>query len=115
VRVVSGSADAYWRAVAPATGYLTLLVQSDNEGPVNVEIGTGDGGRGIRVAVDSARGGAAVLRIVDGVLDDFLVTGANAFLGSSVTPSVGVDGGEVRGSLGQDLARIGGETRTLLP
>ncbi len=115
VRVVSGSADAYWRAVAPATGYLTLLVQSDNEGPVNVEIGAGDGGRGIRVAVDSARGGAAVLRIVDGVLDDFLVTGANAFLGSSVTPSVGVDGGEVRGSLGQDLARIGGETRTLLP
>jgi len=115
VRVLRGSADAYWRTLGPRTGYLTVLLQSDNEGPVAVEIATGAGSRGIEVGIESARGGAAVLRIVDGVLDDFLLTGGNSFLGSSVTPSVSVDGGEVRGTHGQDLARIGGEQRTLVP
>ena len=113
--VRSGSADAYWRALAPRTGYLTVLVQSDNDGPVEVAIGAGPDSRGIQVVIDSARGGAAVLRIVDGVLDDFLLTGGNSFLGSSVTPSVSVDGGAVSGTHGQDLARIGGELRTLVP
>jgi len=116
VRVHRGSADAYWRTTAasggPVTGYLTLLVQSDNEGTVEVAIGDGPG---VRVTVDSARGGAAVLRLVDGVLDDFLLTGANTFLGSSVTPSVTVGGVTVHGEPGLDLARIGGELRTLAP
>ncbi|QMU77536.1 hypothetical protein GXW83_19395 [Streptacidiphilus sp. PB12-B1b] len=114
VRVVGGSADAYWRAAPSGTGYLTVLVQSDHDGPVRVEI-AGAGafdGRGLAVTVDSARGGAAVLRLVDGALDDFLVTGANAFLGSAVTPAVTVGGVRVQGEYGRDLARIGGELRT---
>jgi beta-galactosidase len=114
VRVTSGRADAYWRTADSGAGYLTVLVQSDNEGPVAVEI-AGAGDAGLSVAVESARGGAAVLRIVDGGLDDFLLTGGNAYLGSAVVPSVTVAGATVRGGHGQDLARIRGELRLLTP
>ena len=115
VRVTNGSADAYWRTAYPGTGYLTVLVQSDNDGPVDIEIDTAGRSGVVRVAVDCARGGAAVLRIADGGLDDFLLTGANEFLGSAVTPSVSVDGASVRGAHGLDLARLRGELRSVAP
>ncbi|MBC3839878.1 hypothetical protein GXW82_05630 [Streptacidiphilus sp. 4-A2] len=114
VRALSGSADAYWRGPAPGSGYLTLLVQSDNQGPVRLELAGADG-RSIPVTVESARGGAAVLRFADGRLDDFLLTGANSFLGSAVTPALRVGDDQVRGAHGLDLARIRGELRTPAP
>lgn len=107
VRVRSGSADAYWRATADGrTGYLTVLVQSDNEGPVTVTLELPEGTR--TAEVHAARGGAALLRISAGALDDFLVTGVNTFLDSAVTPVVTVDGRGHRGTAPADLARIGG-------
>jgi beta-galactosidase len=115
-QVVTGSADAYWRTVAGAadSGYLTVLIQSDNEGPVTVHLPLG-GGRSAEVTVQGAKGGAAVLRIVSGELGDFLLTGLNAFLSSAVTPSVAVDGRAVHGEGPCDLARIGGVRRVLTP
>ncbi|MEZ0088865.1 beta-galactosidase [Streptacidiphilus sp. EB129] len=134
VRVTAGSADAYWRSAGPDSGYLTVLVQSDNEGPVAVELDLGS--RSARVTLTVAAGGAALLRILAGTLDDFLLTGLNAYLASAVTPSVGfalttdtdtaVDAADtaavadvaartVRAEGPADLARIGGILRTLTP
>ncbi|MEY9842643.1 beta-galactosidase [Streptacidiphilus sp. EB103A] len=113
-QVVTGSADAYWRTVAGAadTGYLTVLIQSDNEGPVTVSLPLG-GGRTAEVTVEGAKGGAAVLRIVAGGLGDFLLTGLNSFLSSAVVPMVAVDGEKVVGQVPADLARVGGSLRVL--
>jgi beta-galactosidase len=111
-RVTTGQADAYWRTVGPDTGHLTVLVQSDNEGPVAVELPLG-AGRTATVRVDAAKGGAAVIRIAAGELDDFLVTGLNSFLSSAVVPSVSLDGVTVGADTASDFARVNGETRTL--
>ncbi|MEY9968220.1 beta-galactosidase [Streptacidiphilus sp. MAP12-16] len=117
VRVLTGHADAYWRTVGPGpdstsdSGYLTVLVQSDNEGPVTIALSLGE--RAATVTVESAQGGAAVLRIADGELDDFLVTGLNAYLASAVTPAVTLDGHAVRADVPSDLARVRGVLRTL--
>ncbi|MFC1434475.1 beta-galactosidase [Streptacidiphilus sp. N1-3] len=110
--VVSGHADAYWRSVSPDTGYLTVLVQSDNEGPVTVSVPLG-GEQVATVTVVSAKGGAALVRIVGGELDDFLVTGLNSYLDSAVTPVVGLGEESVRADGASDLARVKGELRTL--
>ena len=116
--VTSGHADAYWRTVGPAdsdSGYLTVLIQSDNEGPVAVSLplGAGTASEATEVTIVGAKGGAALLRIVDGALDDFLLTGLNAFLSSAVTPAVAVGDGSARADGPCDLARVGGELRSL--
>ena len=113
-QVVTGSADAYWRTVAGAadTGYLTVLIQSDNEGPVTVHLPLG-GGRSAEVTVQGAKGGAAVLRIASGRLGDFLLTGLNPFLSSAVVPMVALDGEKVVGQVPADLARVRGGLRVL--
>ncbi|MCZ4098716.1 hypothetical protein C8250_034330 [Streptomyces sp. So13.3] len=110
--ISTGSADAYWRTVSPDTGHLTVLVQSDNEGPVTVDLPLG-AGRTATVRIDAARGGAAVIRIAAGELDDFLVIGLNPFLDSAVAPSVSLDGITVDAAGACDFARVNGETRTL--
>jgi beta-galactosidase len=112
--VLSGHADAYWRSVAPDTGYLTVLVQSDSEGPVTVSVPLG-GDRVATVTVESAQGGAALIRVVAGRLDDFLLTGLNSFLSSAVTPSVTLGDETVRAEGPSDLARVKGALRTLRP
>jgi beta-galactosidase len=113
-QVVTGNADAYWRTVAGSedTGYLTVLIQSDNEGPVTVHLPLG-AGRSAEVTVQGAKGGAGILRIVSGELGDFLLTGLNSFLGSAVVPMVAVDGEKVLGQVPADLARVGGSLRVL--
>ncbi|MFC1419500.1 beta-galactosidase [Streptacidiphilus cavernicola] len=112
--VLSGHADAYWRTVGPDTGYLTVLVQSDSEGPVTVALPLG-GDRVGTVTLEGAKGGAALLRVVAGELDDFLLTGLNSYLASAVTPSVALGGAVVRAEGPADLARVAGELRTLRP
>ena len=112
--VVSGHADAYWRTTTPDTGYLTVLVQSDSEGPVTVAVPFGADRVGT-VTLESARGGAALVRIVAGELDDFLLTGLNSFLSSAVTPSIALGDSSVRADGPSDLARVLGELRTLRP
>ncbi|MFI6816431.1 beta-galactosidase [Nonomuraea sp. NPDC050328] len=83
VRVVRGVADAYLR-VHPKLDvrYLTVLAADSHEGVVEVE--TPDG----TVSLVTCRGGAAIIRLAGGRLDDVLVKGTNAFLGSAVEASV---------------------------
>ncbi|WP_433256157.1 beta-galactosidase [Streptosporangium sp. CA-135522] len=106
VRVTRGSADAFVR-VHPGhdVRYLTILVQSDNEGPVRVETPHGV------VETTCARGGAVVVRLAGGELDDFVVKGLNGFLDSAVPASITVGDRDVRADRPADLARIGGKVR----
>ncbi|MEU4327559.1 hypothetical protein [Nonomuraea dietziae] len=75
-----GRADAYLR-VHPSkkVGYVTVLAHSDNDEPIEVELGDAT------LEVVTCRGGAALIRLVEGKLDDHLVKGRNAFLGSAVS------------------------------
>ncbi|GAA4069295.1 beta-galactosidase [Nonomuraea soli] len=100
-RVVAGSADVYVRRHPDRdVAYLTVLVQDDNAGTVRVQYGT----RSLEVV--AARGGAAVIRIVGGRLDDLLVKGVNGYLGSSVAASVSLDGQTVGLEEPGDLYRL---------
>ncbi|MFI6599861.1 beta-galactosidase [Nonomuraea sp. NPDC050536] len=83
VVVTRGHADAYWRAHPSApVAYLTVLVQDSNTGPITVSTPLGD------VELVCARGGAAVVRLVNGYLDDVIVKGTNAHLDSFETASI---------------------------
>ncbi|MFC5800135.1 beta-galactosidase [Streptomyces formicae] len=113
VRVVRGRADAFLR-VHPdrPVGYLTVLTQSDNEGPVVLELSYGTATH--TVEVTTAAGGAAVLRITDGsTLDDFLVKGVNTFLDSTVPAACALDGQSHQAVAPADLVRIRGVLRTV--
>lgn len=81
VVVTRGDADAYWRAHA-SVAYLIVLVQDSNTGPITVSTPLGD------VELVCARGGAAVVRLVDGYLDDVVIKGTNAHLDSYETASI---------------------------
>ncbi|WP_406316457.1 beta-galactosidase [Streptosporangium sp. NBC_01639] len=108
VRVTRGEADAFLR-VHPGRDvqYLTILVQSGNDGPVRVETPYGV------VETAGARGGAAVVRLAGGELDDFVVKGLNGFLDSAVPAWIAVGDREVRADLPADLARVGGKVRRI--
>lgn len=108
VRVTRGRADAFLR-VHPVRDvrYLTVLVDSENEGPVRVETAYG------AFETSCARGGAAVVRLAGGVPDDFVVKGLNSFLDSAVPARISAGGREERADLPADLARIGGRIRSL--
>lgn len=85
-RVVSGEADVFIRThPGRDVAYLTVLVMDGNDGPVRISFDGHD------LEVVAARGGAAVIRVVAGVLDDVLVKGVNGFLDSAVTASVRLD------------------------
>ncbi|WP_214111042.1 beta-galactosidase [Acrocarpospora catenulata] len=106
VKVVDGHADAYLRTHPDQDiSYLTVLTQSDHEGAVLVELD----GRPIELI--TARGGAAVVRLVAGELDDFLVKGVNGYLDSAVPAGVKVGGEILIADHPADLDRIGGEFR----
>jgi beta-galactosidase len=107
-RVVSGHADAFLRThPSRDVQYLTVLVQSDNDGPVRVETPHGV------VELVSAQGGAAVVRLAGGALDDFVVKGLNGFLDSAVPARVSMNDVESQADRPADLARVGGTVRLL--
>ncbi|MEO3862699.1 beta-galactosidase [Acrocarpospora sp. B8E8] len=106
VRVVDGHADAFLRTHPERdVTYLTVLTMSDHEGAVLVELD----GRPIELI--TARGGAAIVRLVGGELDDFLVKGVNGFLDSAVPAGVKVGAEILIADHPADLDRIGGEFR----
>ncbi|GAA4572417.1 hypothetical protein GCM10023193_63710 [Planotetraspora kaengkrachanensis] len=107
-RVVSGHADVFLR-VHPSRDvqYLTVLVQSDNDGPVRVRTPHGV------LEVAGARGGAAVVRLAGGVLDDFVVKGLNGFLDSAVAARIALNDVESQADRPADLGRVGGAVRLL--
>ncbi|GII58630.1 hypothetical protein Pth03_70190 [Planotetraspora thailandica] len=110
VKVVRGEADAYLRVHPDRdVSYLTVLVSAGNEGSMAIQTPYG------LVEVVTARGGAAVVRIAGGRIDDFVVKGVNAFLDSAVRAGVSLDGTAAVTPEGKaaDLARIGGTVRRL--
>ncbi|MFJ2031991.1 beta-galactosidase [Streptosporangium sp. NPDC087985] len=108
VRVTCGEADAFLR-VHPGRDvqYLTILVHGKNEGPIRVETAHAV------FETECARGGAAVVRLAEGVLDDFVVKGLNGFLDSAVPAWIAVGDQEVKAAQAADLARVGGAIRLL--
>ncbi|GAA3131367.1 hypothetical protein GCM10010466_22420 [Planomonospora alba] len=106
-RVVEGDADVFLR-VHPErdVAYLTVLAMSGHEGPVRIDLD------GREVEVVTARGGAAVLRLVAGALDDFLVKGVNGHLGSAVAAGARAGGVRHTAEAPADLSRIGGAVIT---
>ncbi|MEU0565341.1 beta-galactosidase [Nonomuraea sp. NPDC005983] len=101
VAVLAGDADAFLRSHPERdVHYLTVLVQDGNDGPVTVRTPLG------AVEVTAARGGAALLRLTGGGLDDLIVTGGNAFLDSAVTVRVRFAGQSVDAEQPGDLVRI---------
>lgn len=86
-RVVEGAADVYLRRCAGGVDHLAVLANADGGGTVRIKIGTSHS-----VTLDLCAGGAALVRLADGVVSDALVTGHNGHLGSSVTPSVTAGG-----------------------
>ncbi|GII59863.1 hypothetical protein Pth03_82520 [Planotetraspora thailandica] len=108
VRVVSGHADAFLRKHPKRdVQYLTVLVQNDNDAPVRVETPH------VSVELVSARGGAAVVRLAGGKLDDFVVKGLNGFLSSAVPASITVGDAGLTADRPADLARVHGVVRQL--
>ncbi|MFI6321910.1 beta-galactosidase [Nonomuraea sp. NPDC050556] len=108
LRVVYGKADAFLRTTGGnRTAYLTVLAAADNDGPVRVETPLGE------VEVVTCRGGGAVIRIVDGVADDFIVKGVNIFLDSAVAASITVAGTTTAADHPADLTRLAGKLTTL--
>ncbi|MBB3726971.1 beta-galactosidase [Nonomuraea dietziae] len=101
IRVVRGRADAYLR-VHPSReiGYVTVLAHSDNDEPIEVELGDAT------LEVVTCRGGAALIRLVEGKLDDHLVKGRNAFLGSAVRAAVSLGGRRSETDEPADLFRV---------
>lgn len=106
VRVTHGHADAYLRVHPDRdVAYLTVLTQSDHEGAVCLELD------GRTIELITAKGGAALLRLVDGRLDDFLVKGINTYLDSAVPAGV-KDGDRIHiADHPADLDRVGGRFR----
>jgi beta-galactosidase len=105
-KVVDGHADVFLRTHPERdVSYLTVLTMSDHEGAVLVELD----GRPIELI--TARGGAAVVRLAGGELDDFLVKGVNGYLDSAVPAGVKVGGEILIADHPADLDRIGGEFR----
>ncbi|MBO3748405.1 beta-galactosidase [Streptosporangiaceae bacterium NEAU-GS5] len=100
--VVYGSADAYIR-IHPERDvqYVTVLVQDGNDGPVGVRTPYGE------IEVVCAKGGAAVIRIVGGLLDDVVVKGVNGYLNSAEVPRVSLGGTTFAGQAPGDLVLIG--------
>lgn len=104
--VVYGKADAYLRTLGDVA-YLTVLVAADNDGPVRVDTVHG------QVEVVTCKGGAAVIRLVNGEADDFIVKGLNAFLDSAVPAAITVAGTTTTATHPADLARIANTLTTL--
>ncbi|HEU4424658.1 MAG TPA: beta-galactosidase [Pilimelia sp.] len=115
VELVDGSADLYLR-VHPHNEvcYLTVLVDSRNgDMPIRFTLHDGDTVRAGELT--AAAGGAAILRIVAGRLDDFLVKGVNAYLGSFLPASCAFAGRMFHADEPADLARAGHAVRALRP
>ncbi|GGK45461.1 hypothetical protein Ppa06_01240 [Planomonospora parontospora subsp. parontospora] len=106
-RVVEGDADAFLRVHPDRdVAYLTVLAMSGHEGPVRIDLD------GRETEVVTARGGAAVLRLVAGALDDFLVKGVNGHLDSAVAAAVRTGGAVYAAEEPADLVRIEGPVIT---
>ncbi|MEV4165571.1 hypothetical protein [Nonomuraea dietziae] len=73
-------------STAKEVGFVTVLVNSDNDEPIEAELGD------TTLEVVTCRGGAALIRLVEGKLDDHLVKGRNAFLSSAVRAAVSLGG-----------------------
>ncbi|WP_027346237.1 beta-galactosidase [Hamadaea tsunoensis] len=101
-RVVAGHADVYRRTGEGGVAYLTVLAQSDNDGPVRIAV------EGEELAFTLARGGAAIVRLVDGALDDVIVKGTNSFLDSAEVAAVTHRGTMISATGPGDLVIIGG-------
>ncbi|MFG1708916.1 beta-galactosidase [Nonomuraea sp. M3C6] len=101
--ILYGDADVFLRShPGRDVHYLTVLVQTGNEGPIGVRTPYGT------VEVVAAEGGAAVLRLAGGELGDLVVKGINAYLSCAVEASVRLNGVRVGASGPGDLIRIGG-------
>ncbi|WP_327585593.1 beta-galactosidase [Nonomuraea sp. NBC_00507] len=109
VTVLSGVADAYLR-IHPDHDvcYVTVLVQNDSDPLIELELR--HRGRTHQIEIVAARGGAAVLRVVAGRLDDHLVKATNSHLGSAVSASIRFDGEHIAAPASTDLCLIGGST-----
>jgi beta-galactosidase len=107
VRRLAGVADLYLR-VHPErdVAYLAVLVGDRGEAPVQAELHCH--GRTHAVRVVAAAGGAAILRIAAGRLDDFLITGVNQHTGAALAPECAMDGAVVSAGEPADLARLDG-------
>lgn len=86
-RVVEGVADVYLRRCPGGVDHLAVLANADGGGTVRIETSTS-----CSVTLDLCAGGAALVRLADGVVTDALVTGRNGHIGSSITPSVTAGG-----------------------
>ncbi|MGP4097632.1 beta-galactosidase [Nonomuraea sp. KM90] len=101
--VLYGEADAFLRShPGRDVHYLTVLVQTGNEGPIGLRTPYGT------VEVVAAEGGGAVLRLAGGRLGDMVVKGLNAYLDCAVEASVRLNGVRVGATGPGDLVRIGG-------
>ncbi|NUW34334.1 beta-galactosidase [Nonomuraea sp. SMC257] len=107
-RVVAGAADVFLRTHPERdVAHLTVLVRDGNEGPVRIDLD------GRELEVVAARGGAAVIRLEAGELDDALVKGVNRYLGSEVAASVRLGGRAHAATAPADLYRVGGTLRRI--
>ncbi|MEV0385118.1 beta-galactosidase [Nonomuraea sp. NPDC050643] len=99
--VLYGDADVFLRTHPERdVHYLTVLVQTGNEGPIGVRTPYGT------VEVVAAEGGGAVVRLAAGGLGDLVVKGVNTYLSCAVEASVRLNGERVGAPGPGDLARI---------
>ncbi|GAA3562689.1 hypothetical protein GCM10022419_049190 [Nonomuraea rosea] len=102
--ILYGAADAFVRSHPDRdVHYVTVLVQTGNQGPIGVRTPYGS------AEIIAADGGAAVLRLAGGRLDDLVVKGLNAYLSSAVAARVTLNGDSVVTAGPADLVMIAGK------